>query len=85
MGGLGVVPLSLFREFSANLSTRHGVIILLVDAVEADFVSCVYNGFMALLMAGQRTYVLACTLLGIGMSSFQASCSTATVLNVVPV
>lgn len=45
-GVWGLCPLSLFREFSANLSTRHEVILLHVDAVGADFVPCVYNGFM---------------------------------------
>ncbi len=45
-GVWGLCLLSLFREFSGNLSTRQGVILLLVDAVGADFVSCVYNGFM---------------------------------------
>lgn len=45
-GAWGLCLLSLFREFSANLSTRQGVILLLVDAVGSGFVPCVYNGFM---------------------------------------
>lgn len=45
-GAWGLCLLSLFREFSGNLSTRQGVILLLVDAVGAGFVPCVYNGFM---------------------------------------